>query len=437
MKNFLCLLLLLCFLLPGKTASCSTDLNLTLFVEGFVDPVDNSVIQPALYNAGLSNDPTHVDEITVELHNSASPNNLEPGGTTTGTLKTNGELNVTFLNDFNGNYYIVVKGRNILETWSATALAFSSSGLNTYNFSSAATQAYDNNLVFISNKWMIRSGDVADNISNPNGHDGAIDAFDFPIIYQDIIIAAFGYLNSDLSGDGFVDLYDYLILQSNNENGSGIARPNYFPALPPGPFPSPIYDTWIKNVSVDGPNVITFEIWLELHDGVTPQHHLGFYQAGINFNDYDAFRNNGSITASFVSGSQVTGGNVNIDAVSHQLRIIDIMYDNELFAPLIPYHSQNGMLIKKIKLTNSVNFDPAIYTGLVSHPENYFSWSFNYGTKHTTRTGIGFYSDLQSYTNPAAFHVGNAASVPALSTWGLILLSALLISSGMFYIKNS
>jgi len=70
------------------------------------------------------------DSITVKLINSISQ--LEEYSVN-GILSSNGTANITFPSTVIGNtYYIVIKQRNTIETWSKNPVSFSSS--NTYNF---------------------------------------------------------------------------------------------------------------------------------------------------------------------------------------------------------------------------------------------------------------------------------------------------------------
>jgi hypothetical protein len=41
----------------------------------------------------------------------------------------------------------------------------------------------------------------------------------------DIIAGSYGYLNTDLNGDGSVDAFDFLLLDVNVQNGIGASTP--------------------------------------------------------------------------------------------------------------------------------------------------------------------------------------------------------------------
>jgi hypothetical protein len=109
-----------------------------------------------------------------------------------------------------GSYYIVIKHRNTLETWSAMPVVFGSQPVM-YDFSVAGNQAYGNNQVMVENGvWAMYTGDL-------NG-DSNIDIIDLAGYENDVINASYGYFASDANGDGNVDLLDAPILETNANN---------------------------------------------------------------------------------------------------------------------------------------------------------------------------------------------------------------------------
>jgi len=104
-------------------------LNITLLIEGYY--AGGNSLTPVLFNTGLSLDPTDCDSITIELHSTVSPFNLFYS--TTALLKTDGSIvcaipcSATF-----NSYYLAIKTRNGIETWSKLPIAFS--GNTNYNF---------------------------------------------------------------------------------------------------------------------------------------------------------------------------------------------------------------------------------------------------------------------------------------------------------------
>ena len=121
-------------------------------------------------------------------------------------LSSTGISNPSFTKTASGNYYIVVKHRNHLETWSRLAQSFTSGTSVIYDFTTAANKAYGNNMKQVGSVWVFYGGD-------PN-MDGSIDAMDISIF-----IAQFGYtgsyLSCDFNGDGSVDAMDVQIIASN------------------------------------------------------------------------------------------------------------------------------------------------------------------------------------------------------------------------------
>ncbi|MDR3609700.1 MAG: hypothetical protein P4L27_04005 [Ignavibacteriaceae bacterium] len=165
---------------------------------------------------GLYNESTMTpDTITVELHSASSPYALIESNK--GILNSAGTGTFNFNNAINGTpYYIVVKHRNGLETWSATGNSFSASALS-YDMTSLQSQAYGNNLIQKGSKWCIYSGDIT--------HDGLIDLSDMVVVDNDNSSAVSGYSVSDLNGDGIVDLSDLVIIDNNNANAVSKAVP--------------------------------------------------------------------------------------------------------------------------------------------------------------------------------------------------------------------
>ena len=91
-------------------------LNLRAFIEGFYI-AGTGTMQPVLFNAGVSSDPTICDSITVELHDQFDPNILI--STNFVALHTDGWAEVRLPTSLSGgSYYIAIKSRNAIETWS-------------------------------------------------------------------------------------------------------------------------------------------------------------------------------------------------------------------------------------------------------------------------------------------------------------------------------
>ncbi len=141
--------------------------------------------------------------IKIELHNSTTPYVLVDSQTV--LFNSSGAGNPIFTKAVNGTpYYIVLKSDNGLETWSATPQTFSGNTLN-YDFTDLATKAFGSNMVFVTNKWCIISGDA--------NQDGSVDALDRSACWNDRNLS--GAFVTDLNGDGVVDALDRSIAWNN------------------------------------------------------------------------------------------------------------------------------------------------------------------------------------------------------------------------------
>lgn len=124
-----------------------------------------------------------------------------------------------FANSSSGNYYLVVKHFNCIETWSKAGgepLVKDGSTYN-YDFTNSVAKAYGNNLKQKGTKYCMFSGDV--NLS------GTIDLADVLQIYNDASNFVSGYVVTDLTGDGQTALDDVLIAYNNSTNFVSVVRP--------------------------------------------------------------------------------------------------------------------------------------------------------------------------------------------------------------------
>jgi hypothetical protein len=98
-------------------------------IQGFQDGTATMV--PVLFNNGLSTDPTDVDSITVELRNSSSVSIV--AYSTLALLKSDGSAAFTIPAIYaGGSYYLVLKHRNAIETWSKNPVTLTNNGV--FNF---------------------------------------------------------------------------------------------------------------------------------------------------------------------------------------------------------------------------------------------------------------------------------------------------------------
>jgi hypothetical protein len=128
-----------------------------------------------------------------------------------------------------GNYYIIIRHRQSVETWSASTVSFSGSSVS-YDFTTAATQAYGNNekrLVLESNIYGIYGGDIK---SSAGSQDGYVDIFDNNSVFNQAQLSAYGYIPEDLTSmtggpEGYVDIFDMALVFNNMQMAVGMNTP--------------------------------------------------------------------------------------------------------------------------------------------------------------------------------------------------------------------
>ncbi|HMQ69594.1 MAG TPA: hypothetical protein PKA90_11705 [Ignavibacteria bacterium] len=173
------------------------DLNLTSFIEGFYNSSSNSMVR---------------DTMRVLLRNNFAPYAIVDSGKT--YLTTSGTGTITFANASNGvDYYLQLKHRNALETWSKSpGQSFSGSVLN-YNFSTSSAQAFGSNMPMI-DASPVRYGEFGGDVNQ----NGVIDLNDIIIINNAAGSFASGYVVTDLDGNNIVELSDVIISYNNASN---------------------------------------------------------------------------------------------------------------------------------------------------------------------------------------------------------------------------
>ncbi|MEO8211138.1 MAG: hypothetical protein ABI840_11320, partial [bacterium] len=152
-------------------------LNIPIFLEGFYNSLTNAMVS---------------DTVKVYLRNTTIPYALVDSSKS--VLSSSGIGTFNFSNISNGtSYYIIIKHRNSIETWSSAGNIFTS-GTLTYDFTTAANKAYGNNQIQIDNspvRFGIYSGDV--------NQDGVVDVTDASLIDNDLYNFASGYVATDLN----------------------------------------------------------------------------------------------------------------------------------------------------------------------------------------------------------------------------------------------
>ena len=161
-------------------------LNLKVYLEGFWGGTTQVTDTVMVYLASSTTPYAYVDTAKVVL-------------SATGTASMNFNRATT------GSYYIVVNHRNHLETWSKLPQSFVGGTPLSYDFTTAATQAYGDNMKQVGSVWVLIGGDA--------NRDGSIDAGDIGIFVVEF--GMLGYLRSDFNGDEDVNAADVTIIANN------------------------------------------------------------------------------------------------------------------------------------------------------------------------------------------------------------------------------
>lgn len=176
----------------------SISINITAGIEGFRDG-SNQVS----------------DYAKCCLRSSVSPYNIVD--TATAKLGTDGFASFVFYNAPSGSYYIDMKHRNSIETWSASPVNMTAGGNYEYDFTTSAGKAFGSNMVLSSGVYCFFSGDV--------NQDGIVDASDLSLVENDAAASVSGYVPSDLTGDDYVDSSDLSLVENNADNAVMVITP--------------------------------------------------------------------------------------------------------------------------------------------------------------------------------------------------------------------
>ncbi|MDQ3193734.1 MAG: FG-GAP-like repeat-containing protein [Bacteroidota bacterium] len=191
--------------LRGKTTKSMLirkQLNLTLIIQGF-------------YNQG-SNSMTG-DTVTVYLRNTFSP--FAIADSSKSYVSSSGVGLFDFNYAIKSSYYIQIKHRNSIETWSAAGVNFSSS-VEGFNFTHASSRAYGNNLILVNAspvRFAIYSGDV--------NQDGLVNLNDIVLTSNNSSNFISGYVDTDMNGDNITNLTDILFAYNNSNAFVSVMRP--------------------------------------------------------------------------------------------------------------------------------------------------------------------------------------------------------------------
>ena len=158
---------------------------------------------------------TVADKVLLELREAAYPYTIVESFNL--NLQTNGKIitDVNYQNE--GMYYIVIKNRNHLETWSSIPVSFAGDTI-TYDFTTSASKAYSDNQKEVSTGiFAVLVGDV--------NQDGVVDISDLVGMDADLTNGTLGYIVYDMNGDGVIDISDLVIIDENLTNGVVVMTP--------------------------------------------------------------------------------------------------------------------------------------------------------------------------------------------------------------------
>ncbi|MBK8553971.1 MAG: hypothetical protein IPL53_24165 [Ignavibacteria bacterium] len=188
---------------PSNGQTLNKVLNLTMLIEGFYNPATNVTVQ---------------DTVRVYARSNVNPYIIVDSAK--GVINSSGQVSVFLTQVQNGQpYYLQVKHRNSLETWSKTTQTFTGSILN-YDFTSSASKAFGDNLKQVDSspaEFAVYSADV--------NKDGVIDLTDVIQTYNAAGTFAAGYVVNDVNGDYIVDLNDILIAYNNSAGFVAVVKP--------------------------------------------------------------------------------------------------------------------------------------------------------------------------------------------------------------------
>jgi hypothetical protein len=198
-----------CFVSTFATEPFDFALRVKVFIEAMY--VSNQTMRSA-----LNPNDTIADTITVGL---ASPTTKQILWSSKSIVNTSGTANVLFPQPALGqSYYIVVKHRNSLETWSLGTFAFNSPD-TIYDFSNGANKAYGNNMIQVeSGVYAIHSGDI--------NQDGIINNADFAAVDNALGLGInTGYISTDVNGDGILESTDYSFIENKTQTIGTVMHP--------------------------------------------------------------------------------------------------------------------------------------------------------------------------------------------------------------------
>ena len=178
----------------------TVQLNMKALIQGFFNTSTNKMVK---------------DTVKVYLAYNRAPYLI--GDSSKAVLDSNGNGSLTFTRVGNrAPYFLVVKHRNLIETWSWVPKEFENFQ-QTFDFTGGAIYAYGNNQVNIGSKYCMYNGDV--------NQDGLVDLADIVMVSNNAAIFLSGYKTTDIDGNNITDLADLIITYNNSSNFVSIKKP--------------------------------------------------------------------------------------------------------------------------------------------------------------------------------------------------------------------
>ena len=195
-------------------------IRVSLFLEGLFNNSTNMLNEAMDGNTGLAAWGEGIaDKVNIELIQEAAPYS---------TLQLESDLNLSThgLASFttscvnNGNYYIKVRNRNHIETWSSIPLPFNTNPVE-YDFRYDAYQAFGGNpQVQVSANPALYAFYLGDLDQN-----GWVDADDFNMFEPDLTLGSTGFNPADFNGGGWVDADDFNMFEPRITAGNAAEYP--------------------------------------------------------------------------------------------------------------------------------------------------------------------------------------------------------------------
>ncbi|MBK9333045.1 MAG: hypothetical protein IPM96_11725 [Ignavibacteria bacterium] len=197
---------LVAFPISGITGDIDGDIRNANFPYKGADESTSISVPTLTLTLGLEAISPIQDTVTVTLRSTSPPYAII--GSDSKILDANGSASFLFAKALNGvNYYIVVNHRNSIQTWSKSGGEQFSGGVLNYDFTTAAAQAFGNNMVLVSGDYRNYTGDV--------NQDDVVDLSDVAVIDNDAFSFSTGYIVSDLNYDLLVDIADLTYADNN------------------------------------------------------------------------------------------------------------------------------------------------------------------------------------------------------------------------------